>query len=317
MEKAAGGLSSEERAWMDHAIEEVSTTYSRNRLLALALLLTSLAVGAFVFLSIARMGATLRHVTSILSTAVNEIHGAAGQVSANSSELANGATTQAQALDKTTASTRRLEEAVRQNAQHTQEATAHVDSSDAQRRQAESALDEMLASMQRVEDSGTRIARIIRVIDEIAFQTNILALNAAVEAARAGEAGAGFAVVAGEVRTLAHRASEAAKETETLIQESADSTRQGQLTVRAAADRIAEMSRGTASLAALIRDVAASSSVQTEGFQELASYVAKLEAITSTMASSAEESAAASEEMFAQVETFRSAADDLRTLTGA
>ncbi len=165
---------------------------------------------------------------------------------------------------------------------------------------ANGALGEMVTSMAMIKESSDKVARIIRTIDEIAFQTNILALNAAVEAARAGEAGMGFAVVADEVRALAQRSAQAARDTATLIEESISRSMEGQQKVTQVSGAIEAITSSAVRVKGLISEVSEASRQQTQGIDQVSQAVAQMERVTQGTAATAEESAAASEELNAQ-----------------
>jgi len=169
----------------------------------------------------------------------------------------------------------------------------------------------MVQAMSQVSGSGDKIAKIIRVIDEIAFQTNILALNAAVEAARAGEAGMGFAVVADEVRTLAQRCAAAAQDTTSLIEESIATTATAGQRVDLVAGSIRAITEHAEKLKSLVETVNTNSHQQTAGIGQVQSAIAQMETVTQTTAANAEESAAASEELSAQADEMKNAAAQL------
>lgn len=178
------------------------------------------------------------------------------------------------------------------------------------------ALNEMIESMRQINTSSEKIAQIIKVIDEIAFQTNILALNAAVEAARAGEAGMGFAVVAEEVRNLAQRSAQASRDTATLIQDSIASVRDGRARLGQVTGSIRTMTDGAARVKVLIDEVNTASHEQARGVEQIARTVAEMDGVTQTAAASAEQSASASEQLSAQAETMKAMVSRLRTLVG-
>jgi methyl-accepting chemotaxis protein/methyl-accepting chemotaxis protein-1 (serine sensor receptor) len=168
--------------------------------------------------------------------------------------------------------------------------------------------------MKEINTSSEKISKIIRVIDEIAFQTNILALNAAVEAARAGEAGMGFAVVADEVRNLAHRSAQAAKDTAALIEESIAKSTDGNKKLQLVAGSIQQVTGSATQVKVLVDEVDVGSQEQSRGIEQIATAVTQMEAVTQRSAANAEESAAASEELSAQAQTLYDVAERVRAL---
>jgi methyl-accepting chemotaxis protein/methyl-accepting chemotaxis protein-1 (serine sensor receptor) len=177
-------------------------------------------------------------------------------------------------------------------------------------------LEEMVQSMKEINASSEKISKIIRVIDEIAFQTNILALNAAVEAARAGEAGMGFAVVADEVRNLAHRSAQAAKDTAALIEESITKSTEGNKKMQLVAGSIQQVTGSATQVKVLVDEVDVGSQEQSRGIEQIATAVTQMEAVTQRSAASAEESAAASEQLSAHAQTMYDIVERLRGLVG-
>ena len=159
--------------------------------------------------------------------------------------------------------------------------------------------------MGEINTQSGKISKIIKVIDEIAFQTNILALNAAVEAARAGEAGMGFAVVADEVRNLAQRCAQAARDTAALIEESIAKSNDGKVKVDEVADAIRAITEESAKVKTLVDEVNLGSQEQARGIEQIGKAITQMEQVTQTTAASAEESAAAAEELNAQSETLK------------
>src|SRR4051794_17043018 len=172
----------------------------------------------------------------------------------------------------------------------------------------------MISSMKEINSSSEKISKIIRVIDEIAFQTNILALNAAVEAARAGEAGMGFAVVADEVRNLAQRCAQAAKDTAVLIEESISRTTEGGKKLTEVTEVIQAITENTMNVKILVDEVSCGSQEQSRGIEQISKAILQMEHVTQTNASGAEESAAASEEMSAQADMLRQIGERLRAM---
>ena len=181
---------------------------------------------------------------------------------------------------------------------------------------ANGSMTELTQSMDDISKASDETSKIIKTIDEIAFQTNLLALNAAVEAARAGEAGAGFAVVANEVRNLAMRAAEAAKNTSALIEGTVKKVREGSELVERTNGAFAEVSKSAARVADLVSEIAAASTEQAQGIDQINKAVTEMDKVTQQNAANAEESASASEEMNAQAEQMKEIAAELMTMVG-
>jgi methyl-accepting chemotaxis protein/methyl-accepting chemotaxis protein-1 (serine sensor receptor) len=174
----------------------------------------------------------------------------------------------------------------------------------------------MVSSMTSIKDSSNRVSKIIKTIDEIAFQTNILALNAAVEAARAGESGLGFAVVADEVRNLAQRCAQAARDTTGLIAESIEKAADGKDKVNKVARAMQEITGESGKVKILVEEVSVASQEQARGIEQIAQAIVQMEKVTQSTAAGAEESAAAAEELNAQSEALRSIVMRLSHLIG-
>jgi methyl-accepting chemotaxis protein len=178
------------------------------------------------------------------------------------------------------------------------------------------ALAKMVVAMGDINSSSDKIGKIIKVIDEIAFQTNILALNAAVEAARAGEAGMGFAVVADEVRNLAQRSAQAAKDTAALIVESIANSNDGKARVDQVAIAVRAITEESDKVKMLVDEVNIGSQEQTRGFEQVSKAIVQMERVTQSTAASAEESASASQELTAQSASLQDVARHLAMMVG-
>ncbi|HYM26009.1 MAG TPA: methyl-accepting chemotaxis protein, partial [Vicinamibacterales bacterium] len=239
------------------------------------------------------------------------------QVSTSAQSLSQGATEQAASLEETSASMEEMSSMTRRNAENSQSAADLMGEVDTRVKDSNQALSDMVASMGSIRESSRQVAKIIKTIDEIAFQTNILALNAAVEAARAGEAGMGFAVVADEVRNLAQRSAQAAKDTAELIEASIQRTEGGSHKVEQVAASITAITDSVVKVKSLVDDVSTASRQQSQGIDQVSQAIAQMEKVTQTTAATAEESAAASEELSAQASTALSVVGRLETLVGA
>jgi methyl-accepting chemotaxis protein/methyl-accepting chemotaxis protein-1 (serine sensor receptor) len=237
-------------------------------------------------------------------------------VTSSSQSLAQGASQQAASLEETSASTEQITSMTRKNAENSGAVASLMADAGGRVDVANRALDQMVMTMKEIDASSDKVSKIIKVIDEIAFQTNILALNAAVEAARAGEAGMGFAVVADEVRNLAQRSAQAAKDTAALIEESISHSKQGITRLDQVAEAIRSITTSAAEVKTLTDEVSLGSQEQSRGIEQIAKAVMQMQQVTQKTAASAEESASASEEMSAQAESMKQLAEQLQGIVG-
>jgi methyl-accepting chemotaxis protein len=288
------------------------------RLWTIVGLLIAIAMGAAVaFVIIRSTNRVLGDAVTTLTEGSHQLVSAAGQVSTSSQALSQGATEQAASLEETSASMEEMASMTRQNAENSQTAASLMNDVDAKVQGSNQALGDMVTSMASIQESSRQVAKIIKTIDEIAFQTNILALNAAVEAARAGEAGMGFAVVADEVRNLAQRSAQAARDTATLIEESIARATSGNAKVEQVASAIAAITESVGQVKLLVDGVSVASRQQSQGIDQVSQAVSQMEKVTQTTAATAEESAAASEELNAQAEGVMQVVGDLDRLVRA
>ena len=253
---------------------------------------------------------------SALDRCARDLAAASQQVSASSHNLAQGASQQAASVEETSSSAEEIAAMTRKNTDQLSSAAQLTASAGAAIAGVNSALGEMQISMQEINASCEKVGRIIRVIDEIAFQTNILALNAAVESARAGDAGMGFAVVAEEVRNLAQRSAKAASETAALIDESIAKSREGRVHLDQVSSAIGKVTGNAQQIASLLEGVQGGSAEQARGIQSIASAVARIEQVTQSSAGAAEEAAGVGEEIKSQAATLSRIVDGLNLLVG-
>ena len=251
-----------------------------------------------------------------LTAVFSQVRATSNQLSANSQTLAEGASEQAASIEETSASLEELASMTRRNAENVQKTNDLA-------KQARSAADQgagdmraMSSAMEAIKASSDDIAKIIKTIDEIAFQTNILALNAAVEAARAGEAGMGFAVVADEVRNLAQRSAQAAKETAGKIEGAISKTTQGVAITQKVGAALNEIVAKARQVDELATEVAGASREQTQGITQINAAVSQMDKVTQNNAANAEESAAAAAELNAHAETMKESVAELFQLVG-
>ena len=240
-----------------------------------------------------------------ISNATEQVAAGAKQVSAGSQNLSQGATEQASSVEQLTSSISVISEQTKNNAQNANEANSLAASTKESAQKGNSQMKEMLASMNGINESSANISKIIKVIDDIAFQTNILALNAAVEAARAGQYGKGFAVVADEVRNLAAKSANAAKDTTTLIEGSIEKIGSGTKIANETASALSSIMGSIDKVSDLVSDIAASSNEQATGIAQIDKGVEVVSNVVQTNSATAEQSAAASEELSSQSEYLR------------
>jgi methyl-accepting chemotaxis protein len=259
----------------------------------------------------------LLRISDTLASGSQQTSAAAGQVSASSQSLAQGASEQAAALEETTSALEEMSSMTKKNADTAQQAAGLSSETQASATKGNDAMNKMSAAINDIQKSATETAKIIKVIDEIAFQTNLLALNAAVEAARAGEAGKGFAVVAEEVRNLAMRSAEAAKNTASMIEESVTNAKNGVTIAVEVGKSLEEITTAATKVNSLVGEIAAASKEQAQGIDQVNTAVAQMDKVTQSNAASAEESAAAAEELSSQSVQLSDMVQDLVALVGS
>ena len=267
---------------------------------------TLLAIVVLVALLIRRVTKRLEEVAQSLDQGTQQMNERASQTRLQLASIAEGASEQAASLEETSSSLEEMASMTRRNAESAHKADQLAKEARAAAEKGAVDIKELVGAVQDIQASSGDISKIIKAIDEIAFQTNILALNAAVEAARAGESGLGFAVVADEVRSLAQRSAQAAKETSSKIEGAIGKTNRGvELSARVgkALEEIVVSVRGVDDL---VSEVASASSEQSQGIDQVNVAVAEMDKVTQRNAANAEESASASQELTGQARTLKS-----------
>ncbi|HPD48492.1 MAG TPA: methyl-accepting chemotaxis protein [Anaerohalosphaeraceae bacterium] len=272
-----------------------------------------IAITVWYFIS-AGLTKKITNIVQRLTITAQQVAAASGQVSAASQSLAEGATEQAAGLEETSSSLEEMASMTKQNADNAQQANVLASEASKAADSGTEAMGRMNNAIQEIQKSSDQTAKIIKVIDEIAFQTNLLALNAAVEAARAGEAGKGFAVVAEEVRNLAMRSAEAAKNTSELIEDSVKNARHGVEIAGEVGKVLEEIVASIGKTSSLVSEIAAASQEQARGIDQVNTAVAQMDKVTQANAANAEESASASQELSAQAEQMNQIVDELSAL---
>jgi len=312
----AEGLEKQQGELMAGKSAEAEATNTHSRWTMFFMIGLALVAGAGVVVIIRQINQTLLRTIADLSEGAGQVASAASQVSASSQSLAKGSSEQAASLEETSASTEEINAMARKNSDGSRSAAEVVTQSQQKFAETSRLLDQMVGAMNGINASSEKISKIIKVIDEIAFQTNILALNAAVEAARAGEAGMGFAVVAEEVRNLAQRCAQAAKDTAGLIEESITNSADGKVKVDQVALAIRSIADESGKVKTLVDEVNVGSEEQAKGIEQIGKAVAQMEQLTQTTAANAEESASAAEELTAQSEALRDVVGQLAKMVG-
>jgi methyl-accepting chemotaxis protein len=265
-----------------------------------------LVAGAFfAWVIIRSVTLPIARTAAHLATESEKANASALRVAQASQSIAEGASEQASSLEQTSSSLREMADMTQRNSENAQNAKGLANEARETADIGAAEMAQMKAAMGAIKQSSVEISKIIKTIDDIAFQTNILALNAAVEAARAGDAGLGFAVVADEVRNLAQRSAEAAKETAARISMSTDKSEQGVLISDKMATNLAAILEKTRQLDERIAEIAESSRQQNEGIAQVNNAVASMDKVTQENAALADQSASASEELKAQAEAVR------------
>lgn len=299
-------------------IDDVQKSMRNMMFLLLGVVVTIIVVSLVLSIFMTRgIANPINRAVEQLNEAAAQVAAAAGEVSSSSQSLANGASESAASLEETSASLEEMASMTKLNADHAVQAKNLMNKAKIIVDNVNDHMDNMARAITDVTKTSEDTVKIIKTIDEISFQTNLLALNAAVEAARAGEAGAGFAVVAEEVRNLALRAAEAAKNTSVLIEATIKGVKKGNELTSLTQTAFMENMEISDKIGKLIDEIAAASAEQASGIGQITKAMTGLDEVTQSIAASAEESSSASEELNAQAAEMKGVVDELTSVVGS
>lgn len=287
-----------------HYISEISAVLDEMAQGNLAVSIESEYLGDFSALkqSINAIIGSLRSVIGGLGASADQVAAGTRQVSSGSQEISQGATAQAGAIEELSASLSEINAQMHESAQKVGKAKELASQAKTESTNSYEQMEVLQKAMQEIDDSSKKIFKVIKVIDDIAFQTNILALNAAVEAARAGAHGKGFSVVAEEVRNLAARSADAARETSEMIKDSFHKVEAGMKLAKSTEDSLVSILNGAVQTAAFMEDIATASAEQAVAISQISRGIAQLSDVVQTNSATAQEQAAVSEELSSQAE---------------
>ena len=258
-----------------------------------------------IYASFVRMLDSLNEVLGQVNTSVEQVSSGSDQVAQAGQSLSQGATEQASSLEEVTSSLNEISSQSKQNAESATEANSIAKTAVENAESGNEQMSELVGAMEKINESSAEIKKVVKVIDDIAFQINLLALNANVEAARAGKYGKGFAVVAEEVRNLAVRSAEAVKETTRMVEESTKSIELGRGAAEKTAKQLEEIVSGSSKVADFLGEIALASKEQAQGVEQINSGLEQIDQVTQSNTASAEESASAAEELSSQAQQLK------------
>jgi methyl-accepting chemotaxis protein len=310
IQEEADGLRQVQKGKMD-------STMASSNMLMITLAIGAIVLGLILAYTITRsITKPINKTIEQLSSGSEQVSSASSQVSSSSQQMAEGASEQASSLEETSASMEEMGSMSRQIADNSREANNLSGQSSAAAEKGNEAMQRMSTAIDDIKKSSDETAKIIKTIDEIAFQTNLLALNAAVEAARAGEAGKGFAVVAEEVRNLAMRSAEAARNTNDMIEGSQKNADNGVQVAQEVAESLGTIVTSAQKVTGLINEISAASDEQAKGVDQINQAMSQMDQVTQSNAANAEESASASEELNAQAQELMKVVQNLQEVVG-
>ena len=286
----------------------------RNQIIIISLASLAVLIVILILAIMLLVGRPISRITNDLSSGSNNLESASYQISSSSQELSSGSSELASSIEEITSSLEELQSVVEMNTKNINQSELMMKETTEGTEKVTQRMGELKSAVNEIGENSKKIVKIIKVIEDIAFQTNILALNAAVEAARAGDAGRGFAVVADQVKELAHKSSEAAKETAVLIEKALESADRGE----SLGGEVMEVQSNTGEMAAkvgvLLDEVNRASKEQMKGINQITQAITQTNSVVQQTAASAEETAAASEELLSQAESLNDVVNSLNII---
>ncbi|NPV01073.1 MAG: hypothetical protein HPY53_06805 [Brevinematales bacterium] len=312
------------RTYLESELKKDTAAHTRGVSDALAQGYSGTGIGIFLAIFLGGMGSfmsfslskKIKNNVKELTVNADSLTSSSKQISDSSQNLSGGASELASSIEEMTSSLEELQSIIESNTKNVNQSKLMTNEAGDSAEKSASQMREMTAAMEEIENNNNRVAKIIKVIDDIAFQTNILALNAAVEAARAGDAGRGFAVVADQVKSLAQKSAEAAKETADLIEGAIISVSNGKKVSDAVRESILLMKGTLEKIRTLMEETDRASQEQLKGAIQITKAVGEVNGVVQTTAASSEENAASGEELYHQAEVLGEIIENLNRIVG-